>query len=284
VRTWKACWVYALAGSNPASSALVSKGNRRLDLTGPGGGFAAIVSVLVLADICRGPEEPADSARHLEPDGIGYVQAESLLSRFGPPMALLRRACYVKSPRVTESQLTTPTGDWEPPYKLTQVLAASGFREVEIVTGLWRQPWGDGHTVWESILSSPLVRGIPQTERHPIEKDFLAAWTDARTQSPDFDPQPVIVCLAVVSPAQLGHQTRPRGLIDSNAIQFGCTTRTWSIASAAARRAVGITWEWRSVVMASCECPRISISTCACTFCACMRDAQVCHRSWRRMR
>lgn len=56
--------------------------------------------------------------------------------------------------------------------------------------------WADGHTVWESILSSPLVRAVPQTERHPIKKNFLAAWTDARTQSPDFDPQPVIVGLA----------------------------------------------------------------------------------------
>jgi hypothetical protein len=70
---WKACWVHALAGSNPASSALVSKGNRRPDLTGEGGGFAAIVSVLVSVAICRGPQEPADSARDLVPDGIGYV-------------------------------------------------------------------------------------------------------------------------------------------------------------------------------------------------------------------
>src|SRR4029450_9053906 len=37
----------ALAGSNPASSAPLSQGTRRPELTGQGGGFAAIVSVLV---------------------------------------------------------------------------------------------------------------------------------------------------------------------------------------------------------------------------------------------
>lgn len=36
--------------------------------------------------------------------------------------------------------------------------------------------------------------------------------------------------------------------------------------------------------MASCECPRISITTRAGTFCASRRDAQVCRRSWKRMR
>lgn len=62
---WKAGWVQALAGSNPASSALVSTRKRRPDLTGPGGGFAAVVSVLVSVGLWPGPEEPADSARDL---------------------------------------------------------------------------------------------------------------------------------------------------------------------------------------------------------------------------
>jgi hypothetical protein len=66
---WKAGWVQALAGSNPASSAPSQQEKRRPDLTGPGDGFEGVVSV----GLWRGPEEPADSTRHLLPDRIGYV-------------------------------------------------------------------------------------------------------------------------------------------------------------------------------------------------------------------
>jgi hypothetical protein len=52
---------------------LVSTRKRRQDLRGPGGGFEDVVSVLVSVGLWRGPEEPADSARDLMPDGIGYV-------------------------------------------------------------------------------------------------------------------------------------------------------------------------------------------------------------------
>jgi hypothetical protein len=50
--------------------------------------------------------------------------------------------------------------------------------------------------VWASLLGGPLAQAIPETERRTIEKDFLAAWADARSQSPGFDPQSVIVGLA----------------------------------------------------------------------------------------
>ena len=53
---------------------LVSTRKRRPDLTSPGGGFACVVSVLVSVGFWPGPEEPADSARDLMPDGVGYVQ------------------------------------------------------------------------------------------------------------------------------------------------------------------------------------------------------------------
>jgi hypothetical protein len=71
--TWKASWVHALAGSNPASSAPGQHKKAPPDLRGPGGGFADVVSVLVSVGLWRRPEEPADSARDLMPDGIGYV-------------------------------------------------------------------------------------------------------------------------------------------------------------------------------------------------------------------
>jgi hypothetical protein len=57
---------------------------------------------------------------------------------------------------------------------------------------------------------------------------------------------PVFTLVRTLKPAKLGRQTRPSGPndsnADSNAVKFGWT-RTRSIAFAAARRAVGITWE-----------------------------------------
>ncbi len=72
---WKAGWVQALAGSNPASSAPPT-GETPPDLTGPGGGSVAIVSVLVsVGSSGRSvyPEEAADPVGNLTPNGIGYV-------------------------------------------------------------------------------------------------------------------------------------------------------------------------------------------------------------------
>jgi ubiquinone/menaquinone biosynthesis C-methylase UbiE len=166
----------------------------------------AVICVSAAAYFPSPQQAVAEFARVLRPGGILALQvwtADGLAST-----RLLRQVAARHGVAIDDSN-----GRLGTPPKLTQVIAAAGFRDVEIATGLWRQPWADGHTVWESILSSPLVRAIPRAERQPIEKDFLAAWTNARTQSPDFDPEPVIVGLAVVSPAQLGHQTRPRGLI-----------------------------------------------------------------------
>src|SRR5829696_2827800 len=70
---WKAGWVQALAGSNPASSA---PSQHKKAPPGPHRSkrrFAAVVSVLVSVGLSPGPEEPADSARDLMPDGIGYM-------------------------------------------------------------------------------------------------------------------------------------------------------------------------------------------------------------------
>jgi hypothetical protein len=70
---WKAGWVHALAGSNPASSA---PSQRRKPPLGPHRfewRFAAVVSVLVSVGFGRGPKQPAHSVCDLVPDGIGYM-------------------------------------------------------------------------------------------------------------------------------------------------------------------------------------------------------------------
>src|SRR5215203_6081961 len=68
----------------PHPPPLVSTRKRRPDLTDPGGGSAAIVSVLVSVGLWPGPEEPADSARDLMPDGIGYMLVAGGHRRRGP--------------------------------------------------------------------------------------------------------------------------------------------------------------------------------------------------------
>jgi hypothetical protein len=57
----------------PHPPRLVSTRKHRQGLRYPGGGFADVVSVLVSVGLGWRPEEPADSARDLMPDGIGYV-------------------------------------------------------------------------------------------------------------------------------------------------------------------------------------------------------------------
>jgi hypothetical protein len=57
----------------PHPPPLVSTRKHRQGLRCPGGGFADVVSVLVSVGLWWRPEEPADSARDLMPDGIGYV-------------------------------------------------------------------------------------------------------------------------------------------------------------------------------------------------------------------
>jgi hypothetical protein len=75
---WKAGWVHALAGSNPASSApsqhkKAPPGPQRSRRRFCGRSLSFRVSVLVSVGLWRRPEEPADSARDLMPDGLGYV-------------------------------------------------------------------------------------------------------------------------------------------------------------------------------------------------------------------
>ena len=55
-------------------------------------------------------------------------------------------------------------------------------------------------------------------------------------------------------------------------------------ALAASVSAVGMTWLYRSMVMDSCEWPRISITTRGGTRCASRSDAHVCRLSWSLMR
>ena len=56
------------------------------------------------------------------------------------------------------------------------------------------------------------------------------------------------------------------------------------MASAASRNAVGYDMAVESIVIASCEWPRTSITTRGGTPWASSNDAQVCRRSWNRMR
>ena len=73
---WKACWVNALTGSNPVSSAALARQKRRR----PGPlhlGDRAVVSVSVSIAIrtgpSAGPEQAPDLVRDLPPDRVGDV-------------------------------------------------------------------------------------------------------------------------------------------------------------------------------------------------------------------
>src|SRR4051812_1444810 len=70
---WKAGWVHALAGSNPASSATLTRCNAA-EPTAPVSTAGAVVSVLVSVGIPRplllGPQEPSDLGRHHVPDRV----------------------------------------------------------------------------------------------------------------------------------------------------------------------------------------------------------------------
>ena len=70
---WKAGWVHALAGSNPASSA---PSQHKKPPPGPQRSrrrFCGRSLSFSLSWFPAGTEEPVDSARNLVPDGIGYV-------------------------------------------------------------------------------------------------------------------------------------------------------------------------------------------------------------------
>src|SRR5512132_674092 len=85
---WKAGWVHALAGSNPASSATPTRGNAEVDPSGrrsrPG-----IVSIFVSIGIDDipwiRPQQAADPVSHITPNRVGHVLIARRHRRARPP-------------------------------------------------------------------------------------------------------------------------------------------------------------------------------------------------------
>ncbi len=74
---WKACWVNALGGSNPPSSAPVTSANGKPGAQGQATDWALVsVSVVILDGSLVGPEQTADLVRDLPPDQVRDVNVD----------------------------------------------------------------------------------------------------------------------------------------------------------------------------------------------------------------
>src|SRR5690606_22130391 len=87
---WKACWVHALGGSNPPSSASLTRANAGAvpsAVTAPGGSVSVSVSVRVYphrSTLLFYPDQPADALGDVAADWVGDVLV-SLGHRCGRP-------------------------------------------------------------------------------------------------------------------------------------------------------------------------------------------------------
>jgi hypothetical protein len=73
---WKAGWVQALAGSNPASSAAPTRGNAQADPSGRRSGpdiVSIFVSIGIVGSPSLRPRQATDPVGHITPDRIRHV-------------------------------------------------------------------------------------------------------------------------------------------------------------------------------------------------------------------
>ena len=85
---WKACWVHALAGSNPASSAAVIRANAEADLSrrrSRPGIVSIVVSIGIVDTVSLRPQQAADPVGHITPDRIRHVLIARRHRRARPP-------------------------------------------------------------------------------------------------------------------------------------------------------------------------------------------------------
>jgi hypothetical protein len=85
---WKAGWVQALAGSNPASSAALTRGNAEGDPSGRRsrpGIVSIVVSIVIVHTLPLRPQQAADPVGHITPNWIRHVLIARRHRRARPP-------------------------------------------------------------------------------------------------------------------------------------------------------------------------------------------------------
>src|SRR4249919_3816895 len=85
---WKAGWVNALAGSNPASSAAPTRGNAEADPSGRRsrpGIVSIFVSIGIVGPPPLRPQQATDPVGHITPDRIRHVLIARGHRRARPP-------------------------------------------------------------------------------------------------------------------------------------------------------------------------------------------------------